>query len=175
MNHGQPGGRYHRLLEHVGDPPETADPDADQPPSHVGHAIALCEGDLLGTWQHDWVLRERDRLHVLRLDLLERLTDHYVARGAVTAGLAHGRRLLGVDPTRETTHRQAGVSTDCCVLSTAVAAADAGVPVRVVSDACAGADDDSHAKALDLMSLYAPLIEVVPSAELLSATRVAAR
>jgi nicotinamidase-related amidase len=29
-----------------------------------------------------------------------------------------------------------GVSTGCCVLSTAVAAADAGVPVRVVADAC---------------------------------------
>ena len=31
-----------------------------------------------------------------------------------------------------------GVSTDCCVLSTALAAADAGVHVRVVADACAG-------------------------------------
>ena len=54
----------------------------------------------------------------------------------------------------------AGVSTDCCVLSTALAAADAGVAVTVVSDACAGADDESHAKALDVMRLYNPLIEV---------------
>ncbi len=60
----------------------------------------------------------------------------------------------------------AGVSTDCCVLSTAVAAADAGVPVRVVSDACAGVDDDSHAAALHVLALYAPLIEVVPAAAL---------
>jgi nicotinamidase-related amidase len=60
----------------------------------------------------------------------------------------------------------AGVSTDCCVLSTALAAADAGMPVRVVADACAGADDASHGKALDLMALYAPLIEVVPRAAL---------
>lgn len=67
----------------------------------------------------------------------------------------------------------AGVSTDCCVLSTAVAAADAGMAVRVVSDACAGMDDDSHAKALDLLALYAPLIEVVPSAELLCGNRIA--
>ena len=37
------------------------------------------------------------------------------------------------------------------------------------------ADDDSHAKALDLMALYAPLIEIVPSAELLSTQRTAAR
>jgi nicotinamidase-related amidase len=54
----------------------------------------------------------------------------------------------------------AGVSTDCCVLSTAVAAADAGVAVRVVADACAGVDDESHRKALDILRLYAPLIEV---------------
>ena len=60
-----------------------------------------------------------------------------------------------------------GVSTDCCVLSTAVAAADAGVPVRVVADACAGVDEATHRKALELMALYAPLIEVVTSAELL--------
>jgi nicotinamidase-related amidase len=55
----------------------------------------------------------------------------------------------------------AGVSTDCCVLSTAVAAADAGVAVRVVADACAGVDDASHEKALDILRLYAPLVEVV--------------
>ena len=54
----------------------------------------------------------------------------------------------------------AGVSTDCCVLSTAVAAADAGVAVQVVADACAGMDDASHRKALDILALYAPLVEV---------------
>lgn len=61
----------------------------------------------------------------------------------------------------------AGVSTDCCVLSSALAAADAGVEVLVVSDACAGADDDSHARALHVMDLYRPLIRVVTVAELL--------
>jgi nicotinamidase-related amidase len=55
----------------------------------------------------------------------------------------------------------AGVSTDCCVLSTALAAADAGVETLVVSDACAGADDASHARALDVMALYGPLIRIV--------------
>jgi nicotinamidase-related amidase len=62
----------------------------------------------------------------------------------------------------------AGVSTDCCVLSTALAAADAGTPVRVVADACAGANDESHAKALDIMRLYSPLVEVVTLAEVLA-------
>ena len=60
----------------------------------------------------------------------------------------------------------AGVSTDCCVLSTAVAAADAGVPVQVVADACAGVDEASHRKTLDVLALYAPLIEIVTSADL---------
>ena len=59
----------------------------------------------------------------------------------------------------------AGVSTDCCVLSTALAAADDGVEVQVVADACAGIDDESHAKALDIMRLYSPLVEVVGLAE----------
>ena len=59
----------------------------------------------------------------------------------------------------------AGVSTDCCVLSTALAAADDGVPVQVVADACAGIDDESHAKTLDTLRLYGPLGEVVSLAD----------
>lgn len=58
----------------------------------------------------------------------------------------------------------AGVSTDCCVLSTALAAADAGVAVTVVADACAGASDEDHERALAAMRLYAPLIRVVDTA-----------
>ncbi|MCH6172043.1 cysteine hydrolase family protein [Pseudonocardia alaniniphila] len=65
----------------------------------------------------------------------------------------------------------AGVSTDCCVLSTAVAAADAGVPVRVVADACAGVDDRSHAAALHVLGLYSPLVEVVDTATVLDSVR----
>jgi nicotinamidase-related amidase len=64
----------------------------------------------------------------------------------------------------------AGVSTDCCVLSTALAAADAGTEVLVVADACAGVTDESHRQALDILRLYAPLIEVVSLAEILAAS-----
>jgi nicotinamidase-related amidase len=64
-----------------------------------------------------------------------------------------------------------GVSTDCCVLSTALAAADAGVHVRVVADACAGLSADDHRRALDAMALYGPLIEIVDSAAALAAVR----
>lgn len=58
----------------------------------------------------------------------------------------------------------AGVATDCCVLSTALAAADAGATVRVAAWACAGSDDTNHQRALDAMALYAPqiLIETAP-------------
>jgi nicotinamidase-related amidase len=61
----------------------------------------------------------------------------------------------------------AGVSTDCCVLSTALAAADDGVTVQVVADACAGISDESHAKTLDILRLYSPLVEVVSLAEVI--------
>ncbi len=60
----------------------------------------------------------------------------------------------------------AGVSTDCCVLSTVLPAADAGVKVRIAADACAGADDDTHRQALGLMQLYRPLIEISSVADL---------
>lgn len=55
----------------------------------------------------------------------------------------------------------AGVTTDCCVLSTALAAADAGVHVTIVADACAGVDDSAHLRALEVMRLYAPLINIL--------------
>ncbi len=56
-----------------------------------------------------------------------------------------------------------GVSTDCCVLSTALAAADAGIHVSVVRDACAGLSEADHQRALDAMALYGPLIDIVDS------------
>jgi nicotinamidase-related amidase len=58
-----------------------------------------------------------------------------------------------------------GVSTDCCVLSTALAAADDGAWVRVVGDACAGATDADHERSLAAMAFYAPQVEVVGSDE----------
>jgi nicotinamidase-related amidase len=54
----------------------------------------------------------------------------------------------------------AGVTTDCCVISTALAAADAGVHVVVAADACAGVTEKDHQRALDTMALYSPLIDI---------------
>jgi nicotinamidase-related amidase len=49
------------------------------------------------------------------------------------------------DKVGDTTMVLSGVSTDCCVLSTALAAADAGVEVQVVGDACAGGEPRANA------------------------------
>jgi nicotinamidase-related amidase len=57
------------------------------------------------------------------------------------------------------------------VLSTALAAADAGIHVRVVEDACAGLSEVDHRRALDAMALYSPLIELTSSARLLDGAR----
>jgi nicotinamidase-related amidase len=61
-----------------------------------------------------------------------------------------------------------GVATDCCVISTVLPAADAGVPVRVVTDACAGSTDEDHDRALRLMSLYEPIVRLTTTAEVLA-------
>lgn len=54
----------------------------------------------------------------------------------------------------------AGVSTDCCVVSTALAAADAGATITLVRDACAGSTPENHEAALHVMGLYPPQITV---------------
>jgi nicotinamidase-related amidase len=60
-----------------------------------------------------------------------------------------------------------GVATDCCVLATALGAADAGRYVTVVEDACAGQSDAAQDQALNLMQLLSPMINVVKSDSLL--------
>ena len=60
-----------------------------------------------------------------------------------------------------------GVSTDCCVVSTALAAADAGATLTVVTDACAGSTPENHAAAMHVMSLYPPQITLATTARVL--------
>jgi nicotinamidase-related amidase len=62
----------------------------------------------------------------------------------------------------------AGVATDCCVLSTALGAVDAGRFVTVVSDACAAVSDEAQQQTLALLELLSPMCEVVTSRELLA-------
>ncbi|CAH0201822.1 MULTISPECIES: isochorismatase family protein [unclassified Microbacterium] len=62
----------------------------------------------------------------------------------------------------------AGVSTDCCVISTALAAADAGARVTVATDACAGSTAENHAAAVQVMGLYPPQISLATTDEVLA-------
>lgn len=57
----------------------------------------------------------------------------------------------------------AGVATECCVLATALAAVDSGVKVIIISDACAGATQETHDRALNLMKDFAPSITIKTS------------
>jgi nicotinamidase-related amidase len=61
----------------------------------------------------------------------------------------------------------AGVATDCCVLSTAMSAAESGAFVTVVLDACAGSSEENQLAAQNVLTGYAPLIEVTDHQELL--------
>ena len=63
----------------------------------------------------------------------------------------------------------AGVSTDCCVISTALAAADAGAHITVAADACAGSSAENHAAAIQVMGLYPPQITMSDTATILAA------
>lgn len=60
-----------------------------------------------------------------------------------------------------------GVSTDCCVITTALAAADAGAHVEVLTDGCAGSTAEDGAAALRVMGLFDPQIRLRSSADLL--------
>lgn len=53
-----------------------------------------------------------------------------------------------------------GVTTDCCVMATALAAADAGTRVRVIADACGAENQRVQAMSVELLSRRAPLITV---------------
>ncbi|MDO5661092.1 MAG: isochorismatase family protein [Brachybacterium sp.] len=61
-----------------------------------------------------------------------------------------------------------GVSTDCCVVTTALAAADAGRHVHVVADACAASSAEDGAAALQVMGLFPPQIRIVDTQEVLA-------
>lgn len=61
-----------------------------------------------------------------------------------------------------------GVSTDCCVITTVLAAADAGARVTVVTDAVAHSTAENGAAALHTMSLFAPQVDLLPADEVLA-------
>lgn len=86
-------------------------------------------------------------------DLVEPFASRDVPTLAAPTFSKHGPALEGLaGPERSIV--LCGVSTECCVISTALSAADAGMRVRVVGDACAGVTPASHGAALLVMAGY---------------------
>lgn len=97
--------------------------------------------------------------------------------GAVALGAAHVideptfgkwgaqlRAITGESPRLVVT----GVSTDCCVISTVLPAADSGAWITLVSDACAGSELGNHERALAIMELFSPQVRLATTNEVLS-------
>jgi DNA-binding SARP family transcriptional activator len=59
------------------------------------------KGDLLRGWYDDWILTERERLHLLFLRGHRRLMEHHIASGDLEAGLAAGQAALRLEPLHE--------------------------------------------------------------------------
>lgn len=118
--------------------------------------------DLGGSWgpyYEAWpfaLVPEDDDLYALVPELVGR-GEHIVTAGTFGKWTVDLRAIVGEHPALTL----AGVSTDCCVISTALPAADSGATVRVVADACAGSTAENHAHALAIMALYGPQITVV--------------
>ncbi|MEE1618431.1 cysteine hydrolase family protein [Brachybacterium sp. J153] len=77
------------------------------------------------------------------------------------------RAHLGEDATRAPL-LIAGVSTDCCVIATVLAAADAGAHLTVVTDACAASTAPNGAAALQTMGLFGPQVDLRSTADVLA-------
>ena len=69
-------------------------------------ALQLYTGELLEGFYDDWVLRERERLHLLYLNSLARLMCYYRHHQAYEQGLVCGQQILNHDPLREEIHRE---------------------------------------------------------------------
>lgn len=122
----------------------------------------VADAELGGSWvpyYEEWpfaLVPDTDPLYAVVPDLAGRAA-HTVSAGTFGKWTAQLRAVIGEQPSITL----AGVSTDCCVISTALPAADAGASVRVVADACAGSSAEAHAQAIGAMSLFAPQITVV--------------
>lgn len=74
--------------------------------AHLEAALDLYTGDLLSGLYLDWCLIERERLGLLYLTTLCKLISFHEDNGTYERGLDLGRRVLAIDNTRESVHRQ---------------------------------------------------------------------
>jgi nicotinamidase-related amidase len=120
----------------------------------------VADPTLGGSWTpyyRDWpfaLVPDDDPLYAV-VPQLAGVADHVLTAGTFGKWPVL-RGLLGDDARLTLT----GVSTDCCVLSTALPAADAGATVTVAASGCAGSNPQNHERALAAMALYAPQITI---------------
>ncbi|MEJ2711034.1 MAG: tetratricopeptide repeat protein [Anaerolineales bacterium] len=74
--------------------------------SELKKAIEVYGGDLLPNCYEDWVMLERQRLHQLFLDTLERLIEQLETARDYQAAIIYAHRLLQHAPLREDTYRR---------------------------------------------------------------------
>jgi DNA-binding SARP family transcriptional activator len=68
-------------------------------------AVALYRGEVFDGLDAGWCAPERERLHLMRLAMLDKLLAHAEGHGAYEDAILHGLRILAVEPARERTHR----------------------------------------------------------------------
>lgn len=73
--------------------------------AHLRLAVECYGGEFLAGFYDDWVLRERERLHLAYLGALERLLAWHHDAGETKQALEYGLRLVAADPLRESAHR----------------------------------------------------------------------
>mgnify|MGYP001157865643 CR=1 FL=1 len=116
-------------------------------------------GGSWGSYYDEWgfaLVPDDDPLYAV-VPALRSAAGHGVTAGTFGKWNADLRRIVGAQPRMAL----AGVSTDCCVIATALPAADAGASVRVMAAACAGSTAENGERALAAMELFGPQITVV--------------
>ena len=68
-------------------------------------ALQFYERELMEGFYEDWVLRERERIRMLYMTGLLKLTAYYRMNGDFERGIHHAQQILKNDPLREEVHR----------------------------------------------------------------------
>ncbi|MBM6402392.1 cysteine hydrolase family protein [Phycicoccus sonneratiae] len=114
-------------------------------------------GGSWGPYYEEWpfaLVPDDDPLYAV-VPELDRVAGH-----VVTAGTFGKWPVLGGLLRSDAHVTVAGVATDCCVVSTVLPMADAGVTVVVDAAGCAGSTPENHERALAAMALFAPQVTV---------------
>jgi predicted ATPase/DNA-binding SARP family transcriptional activator/Tfp pilus assembly protein PilF len=73
-------------------------------PEHLGRVAALYRGDLLSTWDGDWILFEREKHSRMYVEALEKLADDRATNGDLGEAVRLLHAALGVEPLKESLH-----------------------------------------------------------------------